>query len=83
MADWMKASAQIPDDPELAIDLTAPSYGYSAKQQIQLERKEDMKARGLASPDCGDVLAMSFAVKVAQREKPYVPQRPTYESPWV
>lgn len=42
----------------------------SAKQQIQLERKEDMKARGLASPDSGDVLAMTFAVKVAARRKP-------------
>ena len=64
MADWLAAGAQIPDGPELEIDLTGPQYGYSAKQQIQLERKEDMKSRGLASPDLGDVLAMTFAVKV-------------------
>jgi hypothetical protein len=32
--------------------------------KVQLERKEDMKARGLASPDLGDCLAMTFAVKV-------------------
>jgi hypothetical protein len=50
--------------PELVSDLTAPKYFFSNKQQIQLERKEDMKKRGLASPDCGDMLAMTFAVKI-------------------
>jgi len=69
MRDWLMASAEIPNDAELAVDLTGPQYGYSAKQQIQLERKEDMKARGLASPDSGDVLAMTFAVKVAARRR--------------
>ena len=74
MAQWLKAGAQIPDDPELATDLTSPQYGYSSKSQVQLERKEDMKSRGLASPDCGDVLAMSFAVKVAPRPQLDLPR---------
>jgi hypothetical protein len=69
MAAWLKAGAQIPDDPELATDLTSPQYGYSSKSQVQLERKEDMKSRGLASPDAGDTLAMSFSVKVAPQPK--------------
>jgi len=64
MRDWLGAGAEIPDDPELATDLTSPEYGFSNKQQIQLERKDDMKKRGLSSPDCGDMLAMSFAVKI-------------------
>jgi len=68
-ADWLKAGAEIPDDPELEIDLVSPQYGFSAKSQIQLERKEDMKARGCASPDMGDVLAMTFAVNVRARVK--------------
>jgi len=42
-------------------------YGYSAKGEIQLERKEDMKRRGLASPDIGDALALTFAQPVAVR----------------
>ena len=62
--EWLKAGAQIPDDPELEIDLTAPQYGYSNKSQIQLENKDDMKARGRASPDLGDTLAMTFHVNV-------------------
>lgn len=65
MRDWLGAEAQIQDDPELESDLTGPEYGFSNKQQIQLERKEDMKKRGLSSPDCGDMLAMTFGVIVA------------------
>ena len=61
MRDWLR-TASIPDDPELDSDLTGPEYFHSAKNQIQLERKEDMKARGLASPDSGDALAMTFSV---------------------
>jgi phage terminase large subunit len=69
-ADWLHAGAEIPDDPELETDLTAPQYGFSAKQQIQLEKKEDMKSRGCASPDLGDVLAYTFAVKLRSRQLP-------------
>lgn len=65
MRQWLQSGAEIPDDPELATDLTSVEYGFSSKQQIQLERKEDMKKRGLASPDCGDMLAMTFSVDVA------------------
>ena len=65
MRDWLQEGAEIPDDPELETDLTSPEYLYYRKQQIQLEKKENMKSRGLASPDRGDCLAMSFAVKVA------------------
>lgn len=69
MCDWLKAGAEIPDDPELELDLTGVQYGYSSKQQIQLEKKEDMKRRGMASPDLGDALAMSFSVTVQPRQE--------------
>jgi len=64
MRDWL-AIGSIPDDPELEADLTGPEYAFSNKNQIQLEKKEDMKKRGLASPDLGDTLAMSFCAIVA------------------
>ena len=32
-------------------------YGYNAAGAIQIERKESLKARGLASPDTADALA--------------------------
>lgn len=72
--DWLHAGAEIPDDPELESDLTGPQYGFSNKQQVQLEKKEDMKKRSLSSPDCGDMLAMTFAVKVMAGPKPEKPR---------
>jgi hypothetical protein len=68
MRDWLE-TAQIPDDPEFETDLTGPEYFFSAKNQIQLERKEDMKKRGLASPDCGDMLAMTFATEPVKKTR--------------
>jgi hypothetical protein len=69
LRDWLRAGAEIPDDPELAVDLTGPEYGFSNKNQVQLEKKEDMKSRGLASPDLGDALAMTFAARVLARPR--------------
>jgi hypothetical protein len=41
-------------------------YGYDSNQRLKLERKEDMKKRGLRSPDEGDALALTFAFPVGQ-----------------
>jgi hypothetical protein len=67
MRDWLAAGAEIPDDPEIEIDLCGTQYGFSSKSAIQLEKKEDLKARGLASPDIGDTLAMTFAFNIAKK----------------
>jgi hypothetical protein len=39
------------------------------RDAIQLERKEDMKRRGLASSDDGDALALTFAYPVAATDR--------------
>lgn len=80
MRDWLMAGAEIPNDPELATQLTVPEYGFSNKNAVQLERKEDMKARGYDSPDGGDCLAMTFAVKIAppQKQSPPPPRTSTW-----
>lgn len=70
MRDWLKSGAEIPKDNELESDLTGPTYGFSPKQQLQLEKKEDMKKEGKASPDCADMLAMTFGVKIIPTPKP-------------
>jgi hypothetical protein len=79
LSDWLKAGAEIPDDPELDTDLTGLQYGYSSKSQIQLEKKEDLKSRGMASPDLGDMLAMTFSVDVLP--KPQLPDL-RVSGPW-
>jgi hypothetical protein len=66
MRAWL-AGGSIDNDPELIADLTGIEYGYVLRDgldAIQLERKEDMKRRGLASPDDGDALALTFAYPV-------------------
>jgi hypothetical protein len=63
MREWLKRG-MIDDDPELRADLTAVEYGYTPRDGVDaiiLEKKEHMKKRGLASPDDGDALALTFA----------------------
>ena len=67
MRDWMRGG-MIPDDGDLASELTGVEFGYVMKEgrdAILLEKKEDMKKRGLASPDSADSLAMHFASAIA------------------
>lgn len=68
MGDWFKSGPMLPADEELRSDLTGPEYGFTGdKGQIALEKKRDMKKRGLASPDCGDSIALTFASPVRPR----------------
>ncbi|MEM7047592.1 MAG: terminase [Pseudomonadota bacterium] len=60
MRKWLK-TGRIIDDNELLADLAGPEYSFVRENVIQLERKRDMKARGLSSPDCADALALTFA----------------------
>lgn len=67
MREWLSVGC-IDDDVRLHDDLTGPEYNIALKGQIKLETKESMKKRGLASPDDGDALAMTFAEPVARRD---------------
>ena len=62
MRDALRERIELPNDSELRQDLIGPEYAFTPTQQILLEKKEDMKKRGLASPDRGDALAMTWAV---------------------
>lgn len=81
MREWLK-SGSIPDLPELRAQLVGPQYGFNARNEIQLERKEDMKKRGLESPDLADALALTFSFPVALRpiEGHLGPERSLVES---
>lgn len=64
MKEWLVQGGCIEKDHELETDLTGVEYDYTPTNQIILEKKEDMKKRGLASPDNADALALTFAIKV-------------------
>lgn len=64
--DWLadEGGADIPDDDALHADAVAPSYKYDARQFLVLEAKEDIRKRGLRSPDGWDAVALTFAAPV-------------------
>lgn len=59
MRDWLQG-ASLPVDHELKAELTAPRYFYK-QGSLLLESKDDMKARGVKSPNKADSLALTFA----------------------
>ena len=66
MREWLK-TACVPADKMLKSDLTGVKNKPTSSGVIQLESKKDLKARGLASPDAADALAVTFAYPVASR----------------
>lgn len=71
MRDWLKGGA-IPDDSDLVSALTSVNYiadrVLNKKEVILLEKKSDMKKRGLCSPDEADALAVTFFMPVVPRD---------------
>lgn len=74
MRDWFESpgGVQIPDNDELAMDLTAPIWGPAATREntsnaLVLEPKEKIKERlGGRSTDLGDACALTFSIGYAQ-----------------
>ena len=61
MADWIKAGGALPNSPELARELTTPTYTFF-KGKLRLEEKERIKGRLGFSPDAADALCLTFAM---------------------
>jgi len=65
MRDAINDRLAIDSDKELESDLTGPGIHHDKQDRIVLESKENMQKRGLASPDDGDALALTYARPVA------------------
>jgi len=65
MKEWLRDGGAIPDDRVLCDDLIGPEAHVIATGKnagkLLLESKDDMKKRGLPSPNRADALALSFA----------------------
>jgi hypothetical protein len=61
----------LPKNESLLSDLVGLEYDYDAKQRLLLEKKADMKKRGLSSPDTADALAMTYAFPLGLNEKKF------------
>lgn len=69
MKDWLTRGAILRDN-RLEADLTGPGFHLNSKDQLVIESKQSMEDRGLASPDDGDALSLTFAQPVgAFRQK--------------
>jgi phage terminase large subunit len=51
----------IPNDPQLITELSTPLYFYRDNGKLKIESKEDMRKRGVASPNMADAVVMCFA----------------------
>lgn len=68
--EWLEqiGGADIPDSDALQSDATAPGYSYgTTDQRLILESKEQMRARGVRSPDEWDAIVLTFAEPVKER----------------
>jgi hypothetical protein len=63
MRDFLTRGS-IDKSQDLETDLTGPGYHHDKHDRMVLESKEEMLKRGLASPDDGDALALTFAQQV-------------------
>mgnify|MGYP003385367795 CR=1 FL=1 len=62
LLEFLVEGGSIPDDDDLATDMSGPKIKYRANNDWLLESKTEMKARGLRSSDLSDACALTFAV---------------------
>jgi len=62
MRDWFygEMPVQIPDSDELHGELCSLGFKENSSGQLQIESKDELRSRGLPSPDGADALSLSF-----------------------
>lgn len=59
--DWFdKRDVSIPQDDALVAELVAPKYKIESSGKLKVESKDDMKKRGVRSPNRADALCLTF-----------------------
>ncbi len=74
--EWLPGGC-LDESHTLRDDLCGPNKKFARNgDAIMLESKEEMTKRGLHSPDDGDALALTFAVRVSRKDSLTARQRP-------
>ena len=61
---WLEArDVSLPFDDQLLSELVAVKYKFTSSGKLQIESKDDMRRRGLASPDAADAVCLTFATE--------------------
>lgn len=59
---WLEQrGSRIPNDAELIAELTSIRYSFASTGKMKAEGKDDMRRRGLRSPDKADAVFLTFA----------------------
>lgn len=67
--EWLGGGCLPESNKDLEADLVGPEYKFQGNgDKIMLEPKEQMKRRGIHSPDIADALACTFAIKIPRRD---------------
>lgn len=62
MREWFESRAvTMPKDDALISELVGPKYKLESSGKIKIESKDDMKKRGIKSPNKADALGLTFA----------------------
>jgi hypothetical protein len=62
MKAWLeKRDCKLPKDESLLAELVSPRYSFNSNGKMKLESKDEMRKRGIGSPDMADALALTFA----------------------
>jgi phage terminase large subunit len=69
---WLEArDCKLPRDERLVNELSSPRYSFMSNGKLKLESKDDMKRRGLVSPDVADAFVLTFAADAATASSGY------------
>lgn len=64
MRNWFEGQVSIPNDEELIADLaTVKRKSTGSLSKLLMEGKDEMRRKGLRSPDVADALALTFALQ--------------------
>jgi hypothetical protein len=60
--DWFDSRAVlIPDDPKLVSELVSPKYKLESSGKLKVESKDEMRKRGVKSPNKADAFLLTMA----------------------
>lgn len=66
MKAWLEQrGCKLPKDEDLMAELAAPRFKFSSSGKMQVESKDDMRRRGLRSPDLADAVCLTMAADAA------------------
>jgi hypothetical protein len=75
--DWLgQRACKLPRDDDLRQELVGPTYTFTSNGNLKVEGKQELKKRGMRSPDIADALCLTFASissRVGGRSPRWVP----------